>query len=130
MNRATCLPRPRRVLIAVAMLALVLAQTLGLVHRVVHAHAAPVSHAISTDAYSRVDTGEAEAAWVHRLFGDHHGGSDCDSYDKLTGCDALKSVVVAPAPPSVDSTLTPVHPAWHLAAQAAGFLARGPPAAD
>ena len=105
------------------LLALILAQTLGLVHRIVHA---PLGGhpAMSASASVSVETG-----WLKALFSGHSSEHGCDLYDQLSHADA-----VPPAPaaailaPDRDAAV-----AWHsvgqVAAQAAGYLARGPPPA-
>lgn len=119
---------PRRTaLIAAVLLALVLAQTLGLLHRL--AHGAGV--ATRAAAVLKLDVGlDAHASHALKaLFGGHEKDSGaCDLYDQLTHADALWSgpalVLPLPLPPAHAER----HAAWHLAAQSAGFLARGPPA--
>jgi hypothetical protein len=118
----------RATLSAVVVIALVLAQTLGLVHRIVHAPLhVPAGMAA---AWSQPDTAAHASAtsWLQALFGGHHHDSDCDAYDKLAHGDAVTVVPVALLPPSAPSHVVTVHASWHVAAQSAGFLARGPPA--
>lgn len=94
----------------VAAIALVLAQWLGLVHRVVHDQAHSSQHRLGA------------------LF-DGHGanGADCHLFDQLTHADALGAMPsVLPAVP-LPAALSSVHASWQLAAQAVGSLARGPP---
>lgn len=68
-------------------------------------------------------------ALMHALFDGHDSGISCELYDQLVHADvapfaAVNLPVVAPEPPQCA-----VHRGWMLAEQAAGFLARGPPAA-
>lgn len=106
MGRAsTFLRRQLHLLLALVLLA----QTLGLVHRVLHARADhPVAAASSA-------------------FGHDAGDLDCRLFDQLAHADiafgiaALPIVQVQPLPPAA------VLPAGRLAPQASGFLARGPP---
>lgn len=101
----------RAVLVAVVTAALLCAQWLGLVHRVVH---------------DGVHLGE------HRLGAlfDGHGakGADCHLFDQLMHADALGTAPCALPVVPLRTTMPLVHAAWQLAAQAVGALARGPPA--
>jgi hypothetical protein len=110
-------------LIAAVLVALVLVQSLGLLHRFAHAPRGPadvVSVSVSV-------AGTATAGWLKTLFAGHDQDGACDVYDQLAHADLLAGVApvtlpaIEPMPPA-----TPHH-AWQIAAQAAGFLARGPP---
>ena len=122
--------------------AVVLMQTFGLLHRTVHADRLGVvavadasDETVTQGARSSIDsTGDsprADDASAHnpiaKLFVGHHG-HDCDRYDQASHADlvfgfAFGSPAVLPPPQlRLDS-----HPAWHIAAQARGFLARAPP---
>jgi hypothetical protein len=88
--------------------ALILAQWLGLAHGVLHAHAAtkPI----------------ASTPWF-----DDHGEPDCRLFDQAAHGDLLVAGFIA-----LPAALPPLprperHRAWHVAQQAAGALARGPP---
>lgn len=123
---------PRRV-VAVALLALAVlaAQALGVGHRIAHG---PVA------------TGVAQAAWIDPVAPmdasqgsesrsrdhDHGAGQehDCAAFEHATVADVAPS----PEPPRVDGPTRRAIGTWALstptlAAQAAGYLARGPPAA-
>lgn len=106
------------------LLALVLAQSLGLMHRLAHANLS--TQAVPGTVWSHQAT-STTGDWLQALFGWHHHKSDCESYDQLTHGDALKCEPAAVQPTPVPADRVGVHRAWHLAAQAAGFLARGPP---
>jgi len=112
------LPARRSTLIATVLVALVLAQWLGITHRVAHAHES-ASHAAVAGEH------EAEHGF-EALFG-HDRGSACDLYDQLTHADALPGVPASVLPVVAPMPVVVVHRAWHLAAQSTGFLARGPP---
>lgn len=92
--------------------ALLLAQTLGLVHRVLHAPA--------TTAAATHDAGAPG-------FGHDAGDGQCRLYDQLAHGDlafgAMPALAVVPLPAATAG----VPPAGRLAPQASGFLARGPP---
>ncbi len=84
------------------LLVFILAQTLGWVHRGLHAmphgSAAPVAgHALVPHAVGD----HASHSWVERLFADHTQSSDCRLYDTLTHAEGVPvsplALVVAPA---------------------------------
>ena len=115
--------RIRRLACSILLVALVIAQTLGLVHRIVHAPI--VGHpAVTAAASTNVGT-----AWMKALFAGHSSEQGCDLYDQLSHADAVPP---APVAAIVMHDIDAV-PGWHsgvqVAAQAAGFLARGPPPA-
>ena len=121
----------RRLACSALLVALVLAQTLGLVHRIVHAptggHSAlavPVLASASASAAM-----EAGTRWLKALFSGHSSEQGCDLYDQLSHADAVPE---APAAAILAHGLDAVptrHSAGQVAAQAAGFLARAPPPA-
>ena len=116
--------RIRRLACATLLVALVLAQTLGLVHRIVHA---PIGgHPAVTASASTASSG---IAWLKALFAGHSSEQGCDLYDQLSHADAVpQAAIAALVVHDADAV-----PSWHsgvqAAAQAAGFLARGPPSA-
>ena len=114
----------RRSAFALLLIALVLVQTLGLMHRIVHAHGR--SQPAEVPAVS-VDGGGAES-WVKALFEGHDSERDCAQYDQLSHGDLAWGSAVAITSAAAELPVVVHHPGWHLAAQAAGFLARGPPA--
>ena len=106
--------RSRRRWLALALGALLFAQMLGLVHRIAHApNALPAAQAVPDHA-------------AKALFGAHDDESKCRLYDQLMHADLAVGTPAFAAPLPVAAIGTELHPAWHLAAQAAGFLARGP----
>ena len=111
------LPSLRRSLIGLMLVALVLTQALGVMHRMMSGHATSAAH-----------TDDASASHLNALFAGHHNERDCKVFDQLAQAD----LAAGPAALSVAHNLgdTPVkaaHRCWQIAAQAAGFLARGPP---
>jgi hypothetical protein len=116
-HRVRSVNRSRRIGLALVVAAVLLVQMLGLVHRVAHGvpgfdSAALAAHGHATDT----------------LFADHDDGAKCRLYDQLTHADLDVGVVATiEILPTLDVTLQ-LHPAWQIAAQAAGYLARGPPA--
>ncbi len=113
-------------------LALALAQTLGLVHRIVHVPLllqgaagtlAPARAAVGATASPETQKSALQALFIGHAF--EHG---CDLYDQASHADMLGvAVLVAAALDLPSQTLARTLPTWYLAAQAAGFLARGPP---
>ena len=109
-------------LIGAVLLSLVMAQTLGLLHRLAHGSGA-LAGVTAVGADSQAADG------LKRLFAGHDKDSGtCDLYDQLTHANALASVPVLVLPLMQPMAAVQRHVSWHLAAQSAGFLARGPPA--
>jgi len=106
----------RQSLAGLLVCALLLTQALGLLHRVEHAEGPPSSHA----AHSH---GVLEA-----LFAQHQDEHDCQIYDQLSHADGVGFGFVEPGamPPAPQPVMA--LPVPTLAAQAVGYLARGPPA--
>jgi hypothetical protein len=114
--------RFKRALIASVLLAFVLAQALGLVHRVVHAPF--MGHGAG---HAAAEAPQADVSRLKALFAGHDGERGCDLYDQSSHADLVcgHTLVLALQGPGIGTEQ--LHPGWHLAAQAAGFLARGPP---
>lgn len=111
----------RRTMLFVVMAALVLVQTLGLMHRVVHAPQAFLAvHAEATDR------AKAPGGWLARLYAAHEANG-CESYDQLAHADFLWGCPAGTTAPAMSSATPSDNSGWQLAAQAAGYLARGPP---
>lgn len=101
-----------------------LVQVLGLMHAVLHDHARAGPSALSSEAVVEQSDG---AAWVKALFSGHDSQADCDDFDQMTHADQVwfdAPQFDAQRPERIDIA---IHAGWHLAQQAAGFLARGPP---
>jgi hypothetical protein len=106
-------------LVAVLALSLVLSQALWLLHRVAHVAIATHASAASSD--------QKAGSWAKALLPVHQDERSCAQYDQLNhhalipGCEppdlVLARVALAQA----------THVASRMAAQAAAFLARGPP---
>lgn len=123
MIRRLSAPTNRRLALIACAWLLLLAQTLGLAHRVLHG-----SHGSSAGTVVAAEAAPAAHHHHHGWFDHDDGdGPQCQLYDHLAAGDLLTAAVAAVA------TLPPVpvpaafHAAWQLATQAAGFLARGPP---
>ena len=117
------LPRRHRAAFTAALLAAVLLlQWFGLVHRVAHAPQLAAVHAVEPQS---AHTGQHSV--FDALFGSHHSDADCQLFDQLSHADTVVSVL-PPLMPALPPLAAPqVHESWHLAAQSAGYLARGPP---
>lgn len=116
--------------IAVGLLlsALVLLQSLGLIHRTAHRTQVPAG--ITSTSLTTPSAGpHADAGWLKALFTGHAEGAACVLYDQLAHADVLFDVPTPHLPDTPVMRAGTVHRAWHLAYQAAGFLARGPPIA-
>jgi len=113
--------RQRRTLAWLLVLALLVAQAVGLIHRVVHAAGAPTQGPSHVQASSIVKPLQA-------LFSQHRDSGDCSLFDQMSHADGLVAVHLDAGGGSAVTAYTPApHPGWRLASQAAGFLARGPP---
>jgi hypothetical protein len=127
----------RRTTLWVVMFALVLAQSWGLLHRVVHAPqserasvgapGAPFASISAPVMAERHDEGAAPGlTWLERLFASHDRAA-CDSLDHIAHGDFLLGPPADICVAAVSQAVQVPNPAWQLAAQAAGYLARGPP---
>lgn len=98
--------------------ALVLTQLLGVAHRAMSGHATHSAQA-----------GDAGPHLLKALFAGHHDDRDCKVYDQWAHADLadVSAAVQAVGLPG-ETPVVATHRAWQIAAQAAGFLARGPPA--
>lgn len=102
-------------------MALLGAQALVQLHRVAHVPHGP-GHGPATGAFATA-FGSLEAGALADVFGEH----DCASFDHAGTADApLPFVAVLATLPRSDRAATPPRSPI-LAAEAAGFLARGPP---
>lgn len=126
MSRRPATPAPRRIaLVALLFASLVIAQALGLMHRIAHMPHGPGS----TASWSQLSApaNPAGASWLQKLFAGHQHDGDCDVYDQLGHADALTGAAPVVADAVFTQAPAAVHRDWHLAAQSSGFLARGPP---
>lgn len=108
--------------IAVLALALVLAQSIGLIHGIAHAPLLTQSQVESA--------GDTPDSFAERLFGDHHdqnGNAKCHLFDQSNHLDGLCDVF-AVALPTHFATAVPVAFAGLITVRwLAAFNARGPP---
>lgn len=111
-------------------------QSLGVLHGYVHPHVglaglAPAAQDVDGDADAPTAAPAAPQVqgWLQALFAGHHDGSaGCTLFDQLTHADVLHDVPALAHQAIAPALADEVHAAWHLATQAAGFLARAPPA--
>ena len=114
-------------------LALLTAQTLGLLHGILHRPAAAAyelsvqTQKAADDGFTAGRRGNSSASFLAQLFSGHLGDADCRAYDQLSHFDAAPGVAALALPmvltPFLLSTLTGLATArWH-----ALFQARGPP---
>lgn len=121
-------PAASRAAVVALLVVLVLAQTLGWMHRALHGDAGAGSRhglvAAAAEAATHADT--AHGAGLHDLFGSHAEPNDCRLFDALgqPGCMPAPLVVLPVLLPAASLALT--H-ADFVARWAALFDARGPP---
>jgi hypothetical protein len=121
MHRQLVPLRLRRPLAGLLLCALLLTQVLGVLHRSVHPGGPPMAHAERAEHVEHVHGG------LEALFAQHHDAGDCQIFDQLSHADGVGFVfaetgAMPPAPSAAAALQVP-----RLAAQAAGYLARGPP---
>ncbi|MEP7300835.1 MAG: hypothetical protein ABI699_04845 [Caldimonas sp.] len=106
----------QRKLLPFVLLSLVLAQTLGALHRVVHARGAVPQLAAKAAPHG-----------LAALFAGHASEQGCEVYDQLSHADLLPGVAaVVPVVVAVRA-VEPLRLASHPTGRCAGFLARAPP---
>lgn len=111
-------PLHRRWLVATFAMCLMLSQALWLLHRV--AHFALANQTASVDSKA--------GFWAKALLPDHPDERSCAQYDQLSHADMMPGCQLPPASFAKAAFVQATHVASSMAAQAAGFLARGPPA--
>ena len=126
MNRAP--HRIRTPLVFAMVVLMLLAQALGLVHRAAHVPAPLRAVAASDEAQSSATTGRPLAHWIQALLPRHDDDRSCRLYDQLSHADVAIGSMPAMVSHSFGDLPQATHRASRLAAQAAGCLARGPPA--
>lgn len=125
----------RRLVLALAVFALLAAQALGLLHRVVHSPlAAPVSQVVAGVAGAAYAQVHAHNHWsanvadpLGRLFTGHGSDADCRAYDQIGHSDALPPVAALALPIIVPASVLQFFAGEFIARWAALFEARGPP---
>ena len=121
----------RRVLPWALVLALLAAQTLGLVHRVAHPFTQPFAHPRAHTAVAHAGHGHAsdhaQHGLIETLFQGHAGDADCRLYDQLAHSDTLACPPALALPLLLPATLLAYFQGEALARHAALFQARAPP---
>ncbi len=113
--------------------ALLLAQTLGLMHGVVHSAeylAGNEHHVQAPGAEHSHALGDAEphpGGWLEALFSSHDGGADCRLFDQASHASAAPALVQSCLPTLPPSVAVAIFEGAALARWAALFDARGPP---
>jgi hypothetical protein len=107
-------------------LALLVAPTLGHMHRVVHGPHVEVAHEA---AAAQEHTGECDHSqrWLSALFGHDEGDTGCRLYDQLNQSDSLPTVAALALPLVLSSVLVRQSHGLALVRWSALFDARGPP---
>ncbi|MEO6018449.1 MAG: hypothetical protein ABIP46_14425 [Polaromonas sp.] len=116
-------------------LALLLSQTLGLVHGVLHApvqgspYGVTQAVAVDTGLMARADVSPPPAVkgWLASLFSSHNSGADCRLYDQASHGSAALHVVSLALPVVLPPLAVAIFQGEALARWAALFDARGPP---
>jgi len=127
---------PARPLAWLVVFALLLVQTLGLVHGVVHAPHMPQmqwhdgGHHSAQEQQHRHDDGldaDPDAGWLASLFSSHEGDSDCRLFDQASHGSAAPAVALLSLPMVPPAFVVAIFQGQALARWAALFDARGPP---
>ena len=125
------LPLARRWWLALWLLCALGAQTLGLVHGVVHAersgHPLAAVHAHHAHETSEHAHGDAHASFVHALFASHGDAAQCVILDALMHGGPALPGAEPPAVPVAPPHAVPPYAGVRVARGAAAFDARGPP---
>ena len=112
----------RRLSLWLVALALVAAQTLGLLHRVVHTPQALAS------AVQSVEVPGETRGWAQEFFAGHNGEPSCRLFDELNASGVLPDVAAVALPPVLPLYFFAWFQGEALARQATLYDARGPPA--
>lgn len=117
----------RRWVLGLAVCAVLAAQMLGLLHRVVHSPlVALVPPAAVADGHGHAHLRPADA--LRKLFFGHGSASDCRVYDQVGHSDALPALAILALPATVPAFVLQYFAGEFIARWAALFDARGPPA--
>jgi hypothetical protein len=105
--------------------AMLLAQSLGLMHNVLHTAAPQGVHAgAALPAGPHEDAG---SSWLARLFSGHDNASDCRLYDQVSHGDGIPTAALLQLPALQPLALTQVMQALAPAKPTIRLQARGPP---
>lgn len=112
--------------IAVLALALVLAQSIGLIHGIAHA---PLLTGSQLSAHAE-QASDAADSFVERLFGDDHdqnGNAKCHLFDQSNHLDGLCNVSAVALPTHFAAVIPVAYTGLSAVRWLAAFHARGPP---
>ena len=127
-ERASRLTLWMPLLLACAML---LAQTLGFMHGVVHGPIYGSYSAAGSDGQVTLQSADESCApsanWVDKLFSSHHGENDCRLFDQASHGSAAPQVAALALPVVLPPMAVAIFQGEALARWAALFDARGPP---
>ena len=117
----------RRCVLGWVLLALLGAQALGQLHRVVHAQGASMADAHAQSGAAGDAGAAGRGGWLEALFAGHDGYSGCLSFD-AAGHDGVAAPVAAVTPALPAAQQRVAHGPFAVAAcGGAPFQARGPP---
>lgn len=108
----------RRAWVGLILAALLATQLLGLLHRLAHPHG---------NASRAVPAFAAAVQPLPALFDQHETQGDCRLFDQMSHADMPGFQQTLTHAESLADSPVVVHTAWHIACQAVGALARGPP---
>jgi len=110
----------------ILMLALLVAPTLGFMHRVVHGPHVEAAHEVAAAQDHGAECDHSHG-WLTALFGHDEGDTGCRLYDQLNQGDSLLAVAALLLPLVLSSFLIRQSRGLALARWRAQFDARGPP---
>ena len=115
--------------VAVLALVLLLSQSLGLLHGIVHGplSATGAAASVAKVADAVVEPEQGADSFFTRPFSGHNGGSDCRLFDQSSHFDAMPGLPVLALPQVLPPFVFSVLPGLALARWHALFQARGPP---
>ena len=131
-TRSTLCRKPGRLRLvgfALLMAALLLLQTLGLLHTLGHGleHDIKHSESVAVAHATHADHAHEGAGFLNQLFSAHASDADCRLYDQLAGGHAVPSALAVTLPVAAPPFAVASFAGDALARWAALFNARGPP---
>lgn len=117
----------RRFLFGWLVLALLLAQTLGLMHGQLHPSAQRLAHAHADAPRVAAQPKAPSGDWADKLFDGHQSDTDCRMFDQLSHGDAAPALPLLTLPLPVAAAFLDFFQGEALARWRALFDARGPP---
>lgn len=120
-------PTGRRTLWAWLLVLMVAAQSLGLMHGIVHG-AHPHGHPVPFASIHASPAVEVDSGWLSRLFASHDGAPACRLYDQSSHGDCMPAVPPAPLPALALPRAVDAFEAATPSVAALPARSRGPPA--